>query len=156
MYKVLLRLPDKELQCRISWLFFTKNGRLWNCEICVHFVSPKLIQLKRVMLFLFAHINIHTHTYIYIYTHTHTHAKCRILICTKICLLSSMATEVLLNSYLKISTLAKIFLSFTVCPVHCTHYVIHRAGFVLFFLKTSGTMLERKEWVVFTRLENFK
>lgn len=24
MHKVLLRLPDKELQCRISWLFFTK------------------------------------------------------------------------------------------------------------------------------------
>ena len=72
MYKVLLRLPDKELQCRISWLFFTKNGRLWNCEICVHFVSPKLIQLKRVMLFLFAHINTHTHVHIYIHTHTYT------------------------------------------------------------------------------------
>lgn len=67
-------------------------------KFIVHFASPKLISLRSDAFSLFSHK--HIHMYIYIYTHTETHTKCRILIYTKIYLLSSMATEVLLNSYL--------------------------------------------------------
>lgn len=67
MYRLLLSLPDIYRVIMLARLvIFHWKLKTATCEICVHFVSPILTQLKRMILSFSLHPHRHTCIYVYI------------------------------------------------------------------------------------------